>query len=60
MAAAVCAGSALRPVRDEERPAGEQEAPTDAEPEPEEEEEERDELGVEIEVTPAGKSTRKL
>jgi chromosome segregation ATPase len=50
----------LRPVRDEERPAGEQEAPTDAEPEPEEEEEERSELGVEIEVTPAGKSTRKL
>jgi chromosome segregation ATPase len=52
----------LRPVRDEERPAGEQEAPTDAEaePEPEEEEEQRDELGVEIEVTPAGKSTRKL
>ena len=50
----------LRPVRDEERPAGEQEAPTDAEPEPEEEEEERDELGVEIEVTPAGKSMRKL
>jgi chromosome segregation ATPase len=49
----------LRPVRDEERPAGEQEAPTDAEPEPEEEEQ-RDELGVEIEVTPAGKSTRKL
>jgi chromosome segregation ATPase len=50
----------LRPVRDEERPAGEQEAPSDAEPEAEEEEEERDELGVEIEVTPAGKSTRKL
>jgi chromosome segregation ATPase len=51
----------LRPVRDDERPAGEQEAPTDAEPEPEEEEEEeREELGVEIEVTPAGKSTRKL
>jgi chromosome segregation ATPase len=50
----------LRPVRDEERPAGEQEAPTDAEPEPEEEEEEREEFGVEIEVTPAGKSTRKL
>jgi chromosome segregation protein len=49
----------LRPVRDDERPAGEQEAPTDAEPEPEEEEE-RDEFGVEIEVTPAGKSTRKL
>ncbi|HEY6145868.1 MAG TPA: AAA family ATPase [Solirubrobacterales bacterium] len=51
---------ALRPVRDEERPAGEQEAPTDAEPEAEEEEEEREELGVEIEVTPAGKSTRTL
>ena len=51
---------ALRPVRDEERPAGEQEEPTDAEPEPEEEEEQREELGVEIEVTPAGKSTRKL
>jgi chromosome segregation ATPase len=52
----------LRPVRDEERPSGEQEAPSDdAEPDPEaEEEEERDELGVEIEVTPAGKSTRKL
>jgi len=51
----------LRPVRDEERPAGEQEAPSDAEPEPEEEEDEqREELGVEIEVTPAGKSTRKL
>ncbi len=51
----------LRPVRDEERPSGEQEAASDAEPEPEvEEEEERDELGVEIEVTPAGKSTRKL
>ncbi len=41
--------------------AGAAEAPTDAEPEPEEEgEEEREELGVEIEVTPAGKSTRKL
>jgi chromosome segregation ATPase len=51
----------LRPIHDDERPAGEQETPTDAEPEPEEEEEEeRDELGVEIEVTPAGKSTRKL
>jgi chromosome segregation ATPase len=51
----------LRPVRDEERPAGEQETPSDdSEPEPEEEEEERDELGVEIEVNPAGKSTRKL
>jgi chromosome segregation protein len=32
----------------------------DAEPEPEGEEEPREELGVEIEVTPAGKSTRKL
>ncbi len=41
-------------------PSGEQEEPTDAEPEPEEEEEQREELGVEIEVTPAGKSTRKL
>ncbi|MGD9736820.1 MAG: chromosome segregation SMC family protein [Solirubrobacterales bacterium] len=53
----------LRPVRDDERPAGEQEVPSDEnEPEPEEEEEgeRRDELGVEIEVTPAGKSTRKL
>jgi chromosome segregation ATPase len=49
----------LRPVLDEERPAGEQEVPSE-EPEPEEEEEQRDELGVEIEVTPAGKSTRKL
>jgi chromosome segregation ATPase len=50
---------ALRPVRDasdeEESPAAE------GEPEAgEEEEEEREELGVEIEVTPAGKSTRKL
>jgi chromosome segregation ATPase len=52
---------ALRPVRDEERPSGEQEAPSDdAEPDPEADEEEREELGVEIEVTPAGKSTRKL
>jgi chromosome segregation ATPase len=51
----------LRPVRDDERPAGEQEVPSeDSEPEPEEDEQERDELGVEIEVTPAGKSTRKL
>ncbi len=53
----------LRPVRDDEQPAGEQEAPSDendSEPEIEEEEERRDELGVEIEVTPAGKSTRKL
>ena len=51
----------LQPVRDAERPAGEQEVPSeDSEPEPEEEDEQRDELGVEIEVTPAGKSTRKL
>ncbi len=52
----------LRPVREAERPSGEQEVPSeDSEPEPEEEgEEQRDELGVEIEVTPAGKSTRKL
>jgi chromosome segregation ATPase len=50
----------LRPVLEAERPGGEQEASADGEPEPEEEEEERDELGVEIEVTPAGKSTRKL
>jgi chromosome segregation ATPase len=42
----------LRPVRDAEEAA--------AEPEGEEEDEEREELGVEIEVTPAGKSTRKL
>ena len=44
---------ALRPVRDAEEPAAE-------EPEGDEEEEAREELGVEIEVTPAGKSTRKL
>jgi len=52
----------LRPIRDSERPSGEQEVPSEAEAEaePEPEEEERDELGVEIEVTPAGKSTRKL
>jgi len=48
----------LRPVRDEQ-PQPEAGAPA-AEPEVEDEEEERDELGVEIEVTPAGKSTRKL
>jgi len=45
----------LRPVRDEQP-----DADASAEPEGEEDEEERDELGVEIEVTPAGKSTRKL
>ena len=50
----------LRPVRDDEQPAVEGEAPGEGEPEPEEEEEQRDEFGVEIEVTPAGKSTRKL
>jgi chromosome segregation ATPase len=43
----------LRPVRDAEEPAAE-------ETEGDEEEEAREELGVEIEVTPAGKSTRKL
>ncbi|HEU5142471.1 MAG TPA: AAA family ATPase, partial [Solirubrobacterales bacterium] len=45
----------LRPVRDSEDAAMEAEE-TDGE----EDEEEREELGVEIEVTPAGKSTRKL
>jgi chromosome segregation ATPase len=52
----------LRPVGEQERPSDDQDAPSDAEaePEPEEEEEEREELGVEIEVTPSGKSTRKL
>jgi chromosome segregation ATPase len=50
---------ALRPVRDEGNAGGEGEAPGGAEPDVEEEEE-REELGVEIEVTPAGKSTRKL
>jgi chromosome segregation ATPase len=52
----------LRPVRDESNLSGEGEVPSeDSEPDPEEEErEERDELGVEIEVSPAGKSTRKL
>jgi chromosome segregation protein len=46
----------LRPVRD----AAEEEAPEAEGGEDEEAEEEREELGVEIEVTPAGKSTRKL
>jgi chromosome segregation ATPase len=50
----------LRPVREEAPPPAEEgEAAEAEEPEPEEEEE-RDEFGVEIEVTPAGKSTRKL
>jgi chromosome segregation ATPase len=44
----------LRPVRDAE------EAEPEEGEEDESEEEEREELGVEIEVTPAGKSTRKL
>ncbi len=62
MAAGACAGSACARSATRSAPSGEQEAPSDdAEPDPEaEEEEERDELGVEIEVTPAGKSTRKL
>jgi len=48
----------LRPVRDSEpEPAAEE---GEEEPAEEEEDEEREELGVEIEVTPAGKSTRKL
>ncbi|HEX8752403.1 MAG TPA: AAA family ATPase [Solirubrobacterales bacterium] len=52
----------LRPVRDEAPPpkAAEGEPAAAEEPEPDEEEEGRDELGVEIEVTPAGKSMRKL
>ena len=50
----------LRPVRESERPSGEQEVPSEDEEPEEEGEEERDELGVEIEVTPNGKSTRKL
>jgi chromosome segregation protein len=53
----------LRAVREEEQaPAAEGEAAAEeAEPDPDEEErEERDEFGVEIEVNPAGKSTRKL
>jgi chromosome segregation protein len=54
----------LRPVREEESAVAAEaevdpEAGAEAEAE-EEEREERDELGVEIEVTPAGKSTRKL
>jgi chromosome segregation ATPase len=46
----------LRPLRD----AAEEPAEEAAGGEEEDEEEEREELGVEIEVTPAGKSTRKL
>jgi chromosome segregation protein len=48
----------LRPVRDAEAE-GEESTSAEAE-EGEEGDEEREELGVEIEVTPAGKSTRKL
>jgi chromosome segregation ATPase len=51
----------LRAVRDDERAAAEGEDGEAPEPDPDEEErEERDEFGVEIEVNPAGKSTRKL
>jgi chromosome segregation protein len=51
----------LRAVRDDEQVAAEGEDGEAAEPDPDEEErEERDEFGVEIEVNPAGKSTRKL
>jgi chromosome segregation protein len=50
----------LRPVREAETAAADaEESGGDEEPE-ESEEEEREVLGVEIEVTPAGKSTRKL
>jgi chromosome segregation ATPase len=45
----------LRPVPDPEEPTAEE-----PDPEGESGDEEREELGVEIEVTPAGKSTRKL
>ena len=50
----------LRPVRDAERPSGSRSAETPRRRGADEEEEQREELGVEIEVTPAGKSTRKL
>jgi chromosome segregation ATPase len=53
----------LRAVREEEQPgaAEGEEAAEAEEPDPDaEEREERDEFGVEIEVNPAGKSTRKL
>jgi chromosome segregation ATPase len=50
---------ALRPVREAQAAAEGAEGEA-AEPEPEDEDEEREELGVEIEVTPEGKSTRKL
>ena len=50
----------LRPVRDESGPRASGRLPTRPSRSPRSEEEEREELGVEIEVTPAGKSTRKL
>ena len=50
----------LHPVRDPEAEAGEASGEEGDEEGDEEGEEEREELGVEIEVTPAGKSTRKL
>ena len=50
----------LRPLREAAPVAVEGEGAEPAEPEVEEPEEERDEFGVEIEVTPQGKSTRKL
>ncbi len=49
----------LRPVRDAEE-ASEEPSGEATEAEDDDEEEQREELGVEIEVTPAGKSTRKL
>jgi chromosome segregation protein len=50
----------LRPVRDSEAAAGEPEAGDGEAGDAEEDEEPREEMGVEIEVTPSGKSTRKL
>jgi chromosome segregation ATPase len=50
----------LRPVRDAEEAPVEAGGAADDEESEEAEEEEREVLGVEIEVTPAGKSTRKL
>src|SRR6201999_1471256 len=51
----------LRPVQEDEAPAADAEGGEAVEPDDDEDErEERDEFGVEIEVNPAGKSTRKL
>ena len=50
----------LQPVREAEQAEPESAEEDGAEVEEEEDEEEREVLGVEIEVTPAGKSTRKL